>query len=183
MMSALDNGSGQVVHVAGPVVGAVGLADIRLHDVVRVGMLGLIGEVIRLSGDVATIQVYEDTSGLRVGEPVQNSGQPLVAQLGPGLLGTVYDGLQRPLKALAGKCGDFIERGVDIPALPTNVRWAFSPSVRAGDQVGPGDTLGTVPESLAIEHAIMVPPRLRGRVRDKSRKNQASLALTCFPSK
>jgi V/A-type H+-transporting ATPase subunit A len=164
MTKSLDNSSGEIVHVAGPVVGAVGLAGIRLHDVVWVGELGLVGEVIRLSGDVATIQVYEDTSGLRVGEPVQNSGKPLVAQLGPGLLGTVYDGLQRPLKALAGTTGDFVERGVNVSALPTNLRWAFSPSIRAGERVGPGDALGVVPESLAIEHTIMVPPGLSGKV-------------------
>ncbi len=164
MMDGLGIHSGKIIRIAGPVVGAVGLAGIRLHDVVRVGDLGLVGEVIRLSGDVATIQVYEDTSGVRVGEPVHNTGQPLVAQLGPGLLGMVYDGLQRPLKVLAGMTGDFIERGVSAPSLPDNVRWVFTPCVNAGERVGPGDTLGVVPESLAIEHAIMVPPGVQGRV-------------------
>jgi V/A-type H+-transporting ATPase subunit A len=164
MINELDNRTGKITRVAGPVVGAVGLAGIRLNDVVRVGDLGLVGEVIRLSGDVATIQVYEDTSGVRVGEPVHNTGQPLVAQLGPGLLGMVYDGLQRPLKVLAGMTGDFIERGVSAPPLPDDVRWAFTPCIDAGTLIGPGDVLGRIPESMAIEHAIMVPPGVQGRV-------------------
>jgi V/A-type H+-transporting ATPase subunit A len=155
---------GRIIRIVGPVVGAVGLAGIRLYDIVHVGDLGLVGEVIHLYGDVATIQVYEDTSGVRVGEPVYGTGQPLVAQLGPGLLGTVYDGLQRPLQTMAGMTGDFIERGVSAPPLPDEFQWAFMPCVDVGQLVGPGDALGSVPESLAIDHAIMVPSGVRGRV-------------------
>jgi len=153
-----------VIRVAGPVVGAVGLEDVRLFDVVHVGELGLIGEVIRLAGDLATIQVYEDTSGLKVGEPVVNTGAPLVAELGPGLLGRVYDGLQRPLEDLAAVTGHFLERGVRATPLPLHKRWAFTPCVKVGQWVGPGDVLGVVPETQTIEHRVLVPPEVRGRV-------------------
>lgn len=165
-MSAFDSNKGKLVRIVGPVVTAAGLHGIRLHDVVRVGELELVGEVIRLSGELATIQVYEDTSGVRIGEPVLNTGQPLVAQLGPGLLGMVYDGLQRPLEVLASLAGDFLRRGVSAFPLPQDVRWAFTPCIQAGERVGPGDVLGVVPESATIEHRIMVPPALQGRVVD-----------------
>jgi V/A-type H+-transporting ATPase subunit A len=163
-MSSPENHRGRVVRIAGPVVGATGLDGVRLHDVVRVGELGLVGEVIRLAGDLATIQVYEDTSGIRVGEPIHSTGQPLVAQLGPGLLGMVYDGLQRPLRVLADATGDFIKRGLTAPPLPEDNRWEFTPSVSVGDHVRAGDVLGVVPESRTIDHRIMVPPGLHGRV-------------------
>lgn len=155
---------GKVIRIAGPVVRASGLEHVRLYDVVRVGELGLIGEVIRLSGELTTIQVYEDTSGVRIGEPVHNTGLPLVAQLGPGLLGQVYDGLQRPLEILAGSSGEFIQRGVFASPLPEEKRWHFMPRVSVGDMVGAGDVLGVVPESRTIEHRVMVPPHQRGRV-------------------
>jgi V/A-type H+-transporting ATPase subunit A len=155
---------GRVVRVAGPVVGAVGLEAVRLYDVVRVGELGLIGEVIRLRDDLATIQVYEDTSGLKIGEPVINTGWPLVAELGPGLLGRVYDGLQRPLVDLAAVTGNFLERGVAAPALPPDKCWAFTPRVKVGQRVVPGDVLGVAPESRTIEHRVLVPPGVHGRV-------------------
>jgi V/A-type H+-transporting ATPase subunit A len=146
------------------VVEAVGLINVRLYDVVRVGELNLIGEVIRLAGEFTTIQVYEDTSGVRIGEPVRTTGQPLVAQLGPGLLGRVYDGMQRPLAELAASTGNFVERGVSAPALPQDVRWTFTPLVSAGERVHSGDILGVVPESQTIEHRIMVPLDVSGRV-------------------
>ncbi|HLE30943.1 MAG TPA: V-type ATP synthase subunit A [Anaerolineales bacterium] len=155
---------GTVIRVAGPVVGAVGLEDVRLYDVVRVGELGLIGEVIRLHGDLTTVQVYEDTSGLKVGEPVLNTGLPLVAELGPGLLGRVYDGLQRPLVDLAAATGNFLERGVAASALPQEKRWLFTPRVKVGQRVGPGDVLGIAPESRTIEHRVLVPPDVHGRI-------------------
>ncbi len=166
-MNAMHNPGekyGRIIRIAGPVVGATGLAGARLFDVVRVGELGLVGEVIRLSGEVATIQVYEDTSGVRVGEPVIDTRQPLIAHLGPGLLGKVYDGLQRPLEALAGICGDYIQRGVNAFPLPEKTQWRFTPRVSVGETVAGGDILGVVPESQTIEHRILVPPRLRGRV-------------------
>jgi len=163
-MNEAENCSGKVVRIAGPVVRATGLDNVRLYDVVRVGDLGLIGEVIRLSEGIITIQVYEDTSGIRVGEPVQSTGLPLVAQLGPGLLGQVYDGLQRPLEILAQVGGEFIQRGVYASPLPAEKRWRFIPRVSVGEVVNAGDIVGVVPESRTIEHRIMVPPRQRGRV-------------------
>ena len=157
---------GKVIRIAGPVIRAVGLERVRLYEVVHVGELGLIGEVIRLAGNVTTIQVYEDTSGIRVGEPVRSTGLPLVAHLGPGLLGQVYDGLQRPLETLADMSGEFIRRGEYASPLHEERRWQFTPRVSSGDLVGPGDILGVVPESRTIEHRILVPPHLRGRVAD-----------------
>jgi len=160
-----EHGSvGRVTRIAGPVIRAVGLEQVRLYDVVQVGELGLIGEVIRLAGAVTTVQVYEDTSGIRVGEPVRSTGMPLVAHLGPGLLGKVYDGLQRPLETLAEMSGEFIRRGEYASPLPEERRWQFTPSVSVGDLVGPGDILGVVPESRTIEHRILVPSHLRGQV-------------------
>jgi len=163
-MNESGNNVGKVTRIAGPVVRAVGLKNIRLYDVVRVGELGLVGEVIRLSEGLTTIQVYEDTSGIRVGEPVRSTGLPLVVQLGPGLLGQVYDGLQRPLVILAETGGEFIQRGVYASPLPEDKRWQFTPRVSVGEVVGAGDILGVVPESRTIEHRIMVPPHQRGRV-------------------
>lgn len=157
---------GKIIRIAGPVIRAVGLEQVRLYDVVQVGELGLIGEVIRLAGGVTTVQVYEDTSGIRVGEPVHNTGMPLVAHLGPGLLGQVYDGLQRPLEVLARMSGEFIRRGEYASPLPEERRWQFAPSVSVGDLVEPGDILGVVPESRTIEHCILAPPYLHGRVVD-----------------
>lgn len=170
-MSVERGPAGRITRIAGPVVEARGLVNTRLFDVVRVGDLGLIGEVIRLSGvttsgTVTTIQVYEDTAGIRIGEPVRETGMPLVAHLGPGLLGTVYDGLQRPLQLIAERSGSFIERGIDAAPLPAATMWPFTPRVSAGDLVYPGDVLGTVPESRIIEHLIMVPPGQGGRVVD-----------------
>lgn len=155
---------GKIVRIAGPVVQATGLSGVRLYDVARVGEVGLIGEVIRLASGIATIQIYEDTSGIRVGEPVQLLGSPLAVQLGPGLLGQVYDGLQRPLSILAEKSGAFLQRGVSVSPLPAEKRWVFSPRVSVGDWVGPGDIIGVVPESRSIEHRILVPPGQSGRV-------------------
>lgn len=163
-MNKSGNSVGKVIRIAGPVVRAVGLERVRLYDVLRVGEMGLIGEAIRLAEGVTTIQVYEDTSGIRVGERVQSTGLPLVVQLGPGLLGQVYDGLQRPLEILAESSGEFIQRGVYASSLPEDKRWPFTPAVSVGDIVGPGDLLGVVPESRTMEHRIMVPPHLRGRV-------------------
>jgi len=164
MNKETNNGTGEIFRIAGPVVGAVGLEGVHLYDVVQVGEMGLVGEVIRLAGDSTTIQVYEDTAGIRVGELVRNTGSPLVAHLGPGLLGMVYDGLQRPLESLASMSGDFIQRGVSAPSLPVDARWEFTPQVPIGEYVGSGDILGVVPESKTIEHLIMVPFGVQGRV-------------------
>jgi V/A-type H+-transporting ATPase subunit A len=158
------NSSGKVVRIAGPVVGAAGLKGARLFDVIRVGNLGLVGEVIRLSGGLTTIQVYEEISGVRVGEPVHNTRQPLVAALGPGLLGSIYDGLQRPLEVLAEKGGNYIQRGESASPLPQDKLWRFTPHVSLNEFVEPGDVLGAVAETRTIEHRIMVPPGKFGKV-------------------
>jgi V/A-type H+-transporting ATPase subunit A len=163
-MNRPGEGMGKIVRIAGPVVRAEGLEGARLYDVVRVGGRELVGEVIRLAEGQATIQVYEDTSGIRVGEVVRGTGRPLVAQLGPGLLGQVYDGLQRPLETLAQASGEFMQRGVLAAPLATERRWQFSPCLSVGDRVGPGDILGLVPESRTIEHRVMVPTGERGRI-------------------
>ena len=155
---------GTVDRIAGPVISASGLDEARLYDVVRVGEAGLVGEVIRLSRKGATIQVYEDTSVLRLGEPVTGTRQGLTALLGPGLLRSIYDGLQRPLPVLRQSTGVFIGRGVSASALPEELDWEFEPLARVGDAVHPGDVLGNVAETEHINHRIMVPPDCRGRV-------------------
>ncbi len=163
-MNAPGNNTGKVIGIAGPVVRAAGLENVRLYDVVHVGEMGLVGEIIRLSEGIITIQVYEDTSGIRVGEPVHGTGLPLVVQLGPGLLGQVYDGLQRPMEVLAKTSGEFLQRGIYASPLSETKRWHFSPRVTVGEIVVPGDILGVIPESQTIEHRIMTPPHQRGRV-------------------
>lgn len=155
---------GVIYRVAGPVVTAVGISP-RMYDVVYVGKENLMGEVIKIVGDQTIIQVYEETSGVKPGEPVTNTGRPLVAELGPGLLSSVYDGIQRPLPLLRDKTGDFIFRGVTAPGLDREKKWEFNPVVKKGDAVSPGQIIGTVMEGT-IEHKIMVPPKLEGKVED-----------------
>ncbi len=155
---------GIVNRIAGPVVAAGGFKQIRLHDMVLVGEERLVGEVIRLNADQATIQVYEDTSGLRMGEPIFNTGEPLVAKLGPGLMGQIFDGLQRPLTTLARKEGGFLKRGMSEAPLDMEKQWDFSPTVREGDEVKPGNILGTLPETKSILHKVMLPKGISGRV-------------------
>lgn len=150
------NAQGRITRVAGPVVVARGLPKVRMYDVVQVGELNLIGEVIRLEGPDITIQVYEDTTGIRVGEPVSSTQAPLIAELGPGLLGGIFDGLERPLPDIMERTGAFIERGVTVPALPRDRRWPFAPQVSVGQTVRTGDVLGTVPETPALEHRVLV---------------------------
>lgn len=157
---------GTIVRIAGPVVVAQGLGDVRLYDVVYVGQLRLVGEVIRLANDLATIQVYEDTGGLRVGEPVVSSGGPFMVELGPGLLGSIFDGVQRPLPVLRQQQGDFIARGGAAPALDRQKIWDFEPRVSVGQRVSGGDLLGVVPETAHLEHRILLPPGLSGVVED-----------------
>jgi V/A-type H+-transporting ATPase subunit A len=137
----------------------------RMYDVVKVGEEELNGEIVRLDGDKAVIQVYEDTSGLKIGEKVVMSDNPLSVELGPGLLSSIYDGVQRPLPALAEKTGSFISRGVSVPGLDRIRKWEFTATVKKGDRVDPGDIIGTVPE-YHIEHRIMAPPQVSGYVRE-----------------
>jgi V/A-type H+-transporting ATPase subunit A len=153
---------GSVGRVSGPVVIAEGLENAKMFDVVRVGSLGLVGEIIRLVGGTATVQVYEDTTGVRPGDPIENTGQALSVELGPGLLKSIYDGVQRPLDVLKQNLGDFITRGFVAPALNETTRWEFTPTAKVGAPVGPGSILGTVQETPLILHKIMVPPGVEG---------------------
>ncbi len=146
-----------IVKVSGPLVVADNMHTSKMYEVVRVGQEGLIGEVIRLDSGLASIQVYEETAGIGPGEPVKLTGQTLSVELGPGLLQTIYDGIQRPLKILEEKSGHFLARGVDADGLDHDKKWDFVPKVKAGDTVSEGDILGTVQETTLIEHLIMVP--------------------------
>jgi V/A-type H+-transporting ATPase subunit A len=149
---------GIIESVSGPVVTAVDL-DARMNDVVYVGHEGLMGEVIEIEGNLTTIQVYEETSGISPGEPVESTGAPLSVDLGPGMLDTIYDGVQRPLDELQVKMDSpFLDRGVDAPGIDLEATWEFTPDVEEGDEVGNGDILGTVPETESIDHKVMVPP-------------------------
>lgn len=156
---------GVVSRISGPVVLSERLRGSRMYDVVKVGDQELNGEIIRLDGDQAVIQVYEDTTGLKVGEEVVNTGLPLSVELGPGLLSSIYDGIQRPLPLLAEKSGSFISRGVRLPGISRDALWEFRPQVKTGDRVTGGDIIGTVTE-YHIEHRIMVPPFASGAVTD-----------------
>src|SRR5213594_4527011 len=158
---AAAKGTGEIHRVAGPVVTATGLRP-RMYDVQFVGGEQLMGEVIKISGDKTIIQVYEDTSGVKPGEPVADTGAPLGVELGPGLLGSIYDGVQRPLPVLQKAMGDFILRGLKSPGLTRDKTWKFAPKVKQGQPVGPGDVVGTVQEAKNVEHRIMVPPNFRG---------------------
>nr|WP_200956728.1 ATP synthase subunit A [Thermococcus barophilus] len=155
---------GKVIRVTGPLVVADNMRGARMYEVVKVGELGLIGEIIRLEGDKAVIQVYEETAGLKPGEPVIGTGTSLSVELGPGLLTSIYDGIQRPLEILREKSGDFIARGLTAPALPRDKKWHFTPKVKVGDKVVSGDIIGEVPETSLIVHKIMVPPGIEGEI-------------------
>jgi len=155
---------GTVRKITGPAVIARDMLGARMYDIVKVGDEKLIGEIIRLDGDTAFVQVYEDTSGLTVGQPVVSTGMPLAVELGPGLLNSVYDGIQRPLDKIREKTGDFISRGVEVAALDRSKKWDWVPRVKPGDSVTGGMTLGTV-EEFAFSHKIMVPPEVAGIVR------------------
>jgi len=153
---------GIVSRISGPVVLANGLEGAQMFDVVRIGELGLVGEIIRLEGNKATVQVYEDTTGLRPGEKVINTKRPLSLQLGPGLLTSIYDGIQRPLDVLRAQSGDFISRGNVIPALDQTKKWDFVPLKKKGDHVSPGEIIGEVQETPLIMHKIMIPYNVEG---------------------
>ena len=157
-----EDGDGRIASVSGPVVTASGL-DARMNDVVYVGEEGLMGEVIEIEGDVTTVQVYEETSGVSPGEPVANTGEPLTVDLGPGMLDAIYDGVQRPLDVLEEKLGSaFLDRGVDAPGIDLDEEWAFHPEVEEGDTVEAGDVIGIVPETVTIDHKVLVPPDFEG---------------------
>ena len=157
---------GKIVKVAGPLIVAENMGDSKMYDVVRVSEKKLIGEIIELRGDKASIQVYEETSGLGPGENVYSTGMPLSVELAPGLIEGIFDGIQRPLNKLKEVAGDRIQRGVNVPALDHEKLWAFVPKVKAGDMVVAGDVLGVVQENVVTEHRIMVPYGIEGKVVD-----------------
>lgn len=154
---------GEIYRISGPVVTIQGI-NTRMYDVVKVGHERLMGEVIGIEGDRSIVQVYEETAGIRPGEPVENTGMPLSVQLGPGLLESIYDGIQRPLPLLREKMGDFIERGVMADGLDQEKLWEFKSTAKAGDAVSGGDVIGTVQETINVEHRIMVPPNVSGTI-------------------
>ena len=157
-----------ISRITGPVVVAKDIEGAHMFDVVRIGEMGLMGEIIRLEGNTAQIQVYEDTTGLKPGEKVVNTNRPLSLQLGPGLLTSIYDGIQRPLNVLAAESGDFISRGKIIPALDQKKKWDFIPVKKNGDQVSPGEIIAEVQETPLIKHKIMVPYNVSGELVDIS---------------
>jgi V/A-type H+-transporting ATPase subunit A len=152
---------GVIESVSGPVVTATDLGA-RMNDVVYVGDEGLMGEVIEIEGDITTIQVYEETSDVAPGEPVENTGEPLSVDLGPGMLDSIYDGVQRPLDVLEEQMGAFLDRGVDAPGIDLQNTWEFNPEVDVGDEVTAGDVVGIVPETESIDHKVLVPPDYEG---------------------
>ncbi len=158
--------TGQIVKVSGPTVVAENIPGVRMFDIVEVGELHLTGEVIRLNGDQAFIQVYEDTSGLRLGEQVTSRRTPLSVTLGPGLLGSIFDGIQRPLNILIEKSGKFIGRGIQAPPLDLEKKWEFTPTVQAGTELKPCDIIGEVHETEQILHRIMIPHGVSGTLKD-----------------
>ena len=157
--------SGKVVKVSGPLVVATGLAEANMSDVVRVGPQRLIGEILTMNGDSASIQVYEETSGLGPGAEVVTTGYPMSVELGPGMIENIYDGIQRPLEKIVEKVGANITRGVEVPALDREKKWEWTPTAKVGDKVTGGDILGQVPETPVVLHKIMVPPNVTGTVK------------------
>lgn len=157
--------TGTIVKVSGPLVIAEGMRDANMFDVVRVSDKHLIGEIIEMHGDRASVQVYEETGGLGPGEEVVSTGRPMSVELGPGLISTIYDGIQRPLEKLYEVSGDNIQRGVEVPSLDREKKWLFKPTVKVGDTVKGGDIIGVVQETPVVECRIMIPPKLNGTVK------------------
>ena len=164
---------GKIEWISGPAVKASGMAASKMYEVTQVGEEKLVGEVIKLTGDIAFVQVYESTSGLRPGEPVLGTGQPLSTTLGPGMIGTIYDGLQRPLDVIAKKAGAFITRGATADSISFEREWDFVPTVKKGDEIEGGSILGTVQETPLIEHKILVPPTVpKAKVKDVEKEGK-----------
>ena len=156
---------GTILKVAGPLVVAEGMRDANMFDVVRVSDERLIGEIIEMHGDKASIQVYEETSGLGTGEAVESTGSPLSVELGPGLIQGIFDGIQRPLEDIMSKVGNNLKRGVEVPSLNREKKWHFNAVLKTGDAVVPGDVIGTVQETDIVLHKIMVPYGIEGTVK------------------
>ncbi|MDD6528342.1 MAG: V-type ATP synthase subunit A, partial [Oscillospiraceae bacterium] len=159
---------GTITKVSGPLVVASGMIEANMFDVVRVSDKRLIGEIIEMHGDKASIQVYEETSGLKTGEAVETTGEPLSVELGPGLIGSIFDGIQRPLVEIMKIAGNNLQRGIEVPALSREKKWKFTPEVKVGDSVSGGDVLGTVRETDVVLHKIMIPPKMSGTVKEIS---------------
>lgn len=157
---------GVITKVAGPLVIAEGMREANMYDVVRVSDKNLIGEIIEMHEDRASIQVYEETAGLGPGEKVVSTGKPLSVELGPGLIGSIYDGIQRPLEEIMKQTGSLLQRGIEVPALNRDKKWIFEPTVSVGDKVIGGDTVGTVKETAAVTHRILVPDKINGTVKE-----------------
>ena len=158
--------TGVIKKVAGPLVIASGMSDANMFDVVRVSKQRLIGEIIEIHGDEASIQVYEETSGLGPGEPVESMGVPMSVELGPGLITSIYDGIQRPLDDIMKVSGNSLKRGVEVPSLKRDLKWEFVPTVQVGDEVAEGDVFGTVQETIVVQQKIMVPYGVKGKVKE-----------------
>ena len=155
---------GTIIKVSGPLIVVSGMADVQMYDVVRVSEKHLIGEVIELRGDKASIQVYEETGGIGPGEPVESTGAPLSVELAPGLIESIFDGIQRPLNLIRESAGDRITRGITVDSLDHEKLWKFTPVAKVGDVLTGGDVLGTVPETEAVLHRVLVPPRVSGKL-------------------
>ena len=156
---------GTILKVSGPLVVAEDMRDANMFDVVRVSEHRLIGEIIEMHGDKASIQVYEDTAGLGTGEPVESTNEPLSVELGPGLIKGIFDGIQRPLEKIMEKSGNNLERGIEVPSLDREIKWHFNPTVKEGDEVGAGDEIGYVQETEIVRHKIMVPFGVSGKIK------------------
>ena len=154
----------RIIRVAGPLVEADGMRGNRMHEVVRVGDQRLIGEIIKLKADVASIQVYEETSGLKPNEPVEGTGRPLSVELGPGVLKSIYDGIQRPLDLIRKQAGDYITKGIFVPSIDKEKKWEFVPKVKEGDKLEEGDVIGEIQETQVIKNRVMVPHGMKGKV-------------------
>lgn len=166
---------GNIIKIAGPVIVADGMRGTQMYEVVRVGDSKLIGEIIELEGDTATIQVYEETAGLKPGEKVESTGGPLSVELGPGVMGCIYDGIQRPLEVIKALTGDYIARGVDVPSIDREKKWTFEPVAKVGDKVEVGDVLGQVQETSAVLQKIMVPPKFEGTIKSIVAKGEFTI--------
>ena len=165
----------QIISINGPVIMAKGIGDFAMHDMVKVGKMKLLGEVIKINKDIATVQVYEETAGLRIGENVETTGESLFVTLGPGLIGNIFDGIQRPLKSLKEKTGDFIERGIDIPSIDLEKKWKFTPILKPDDEVTSNTIIGEVIETTSIKNKIMIPYGIKGKIIEIANEGQYSV--------
>ena len=163
---------GNIIKIAGPVIIADGMRGTQMYEMVKVGNDRLIGEIIELEGDTATIQVYEETAGIKPGEIIESTGGPLSVELGPGVMGSIFDGIQRPLEIIKAESGDFIARGIDAPAVNKDKKWTFKPLAKEGDIVKAGDVLGEVQETTAVLQKILVPPMYDGKLKSIASEGQ-----------